>query len=250
MSLDLQGKVALVTGGSRGIGYSIAETFAANGADLILLARSSESECESTAQQLQDKYSINAIALIGDVRNPETATIAAKRAFAEFKRLDVLVNNAGVLQDGLIGMIANENLKETLETNVNGPLHMIQACSRLIARNGGGSIINMSSIIGRFGNKGQLVYSASKAAVIGATLSAAKELAPSSVRVNAIAPGYIDTDMIKGIDPAIDEERRASIAMGRIGTPQDVANLALFFASDLSSYVTGQVVGVDGGMLV
>lgn len=250
MSLDLQGKVALITGGSRGIGFCTAETFASHGANLILLSRSSSEKSEANAEQLAKKYSVRVISVCGDIRDPETATTASKRAFAEFKRLDILINNAGVLQDGLIGMIPNESVQETLETNVNGSLYMIQACARLIARNGGGSIVNVSSIIGRFGNRGQLVYSASKAAVIGATLSAAKELASSSVRVNAIAPGYIETDMIKDIDPEIDKERRDSIAMGRIGTPQDVANLALFLASDLSSYVTGQVIGVDGGMLV
>jgi len=248
VSLNLQGKVALITGGSRGIGYCIAETFAANGADVILLSRSSE--VEQQAHVLAERYSIKSSAVVGNVRDAQTAKIASKHTFSEYKRLDILVNNAGILKDGLIGMIPEDSVQDTLETNVNGSLYMIQSCARLIARNGGGSIINLASIIGRFGNRGQLVYSASKAGVIGATLSAAKELAPTGIRVNAIAPGYIDTDMIKDIDPEIDIERRESIGMGRIGIPQDVANLALFLASDLSSYVTGQVIGVDGGMLV
>ena len=248
MSLDLQGKVALITGGSRGIGYSIAETFAASGSAVVLLSRGSE--VEQQAQELAEKYSVKVTFVVGDIRDPQTAKIASKHAFSEYKRLDILVNNAGILKDGLIGMIPEDSIQDTLETNINGSLYMIQSCARLMARNDGGSIINLSSIIGRFGNRGQLVYSASKAAVIGATLSAAKELAPTSIRVNAIAPGYIDTDMIKDIDPEIDKERRESIAMGRIGTPQDVANLALFLASDLSAYLTGQVIGVDGGMLV
>jgi len=160
------------------------------------------------------------------------------------------VNNAGVLQDGLIGMIAEKDIDETLSTNIKGIINFTQAAARLMSRGKSGSIINISSIIGRFGNKGQLVYGASKAAVIGATLSAAKELAPNGIRVNAIAPGYINTDMIQQVPPEIDQERRASIGMDRIGEPEDVANLSLFLGSDMSAYITGQTIGVDGCMLV
>jgi 3-oxoacyl-[acyl-carrier protein] reductase len=161
-----------------------------------------------------------------------------------------LVNNAGILDDALIGMISEESIDNTLNTNVKGVINFTQAAARLMERSGGGSIINVASIIGRYGNRGQVVYGASKAAVIGATLSSSKELAGKNIRVNAVAPGYIATDMIKNIDPAIDAIRRASIGMGRVGLPQDVANANLFLASDLSSYITGQTIGVDGAMLV
>jgi len=243
---DLSGKTALVTGANTGLGQAMALALAEAGADIALIGRTAPVE---TLNQIE-KIGVKAHSILTDLSHADRVADVIAEAVSALGRVDILVNNAGILKDGLIGMIPEDSIRETLETNVNGSLYMIQSCARLIARNDGGSIINLSSIIGRFGNRGQLAYSASKAGVIGATLSAAKELAPTSIRVNAIAPGYIDTDMIKDIDPEIDKERRDSIAMGRIGTPQDVANLALFLASDLSSYVTGQVIGVDGGMLV
>jgi len=173
-----------------------------------------------------------------------------RSAYSEFRRLDIMVNNAGVLRDSLIGMIGSDDIDETLRINLRSVITGTQAASRLMLRNKSGSIVNIASIIGRFGNKGQLVYGASKAGVIGATYSAAKELAPSGIRVNAIAPGFIDTDMVRSINEDVFAERIRSIAMGRIGSPEDIADAALFFASDLSRYVTGQVLGVDGGMLI
>ncbi len=170
--------------------------------------------------------------------------------FKAFGRLDVLINNAGILQDGLIGMIREADIVDTLGVNVAGTVNCIQAGARLLQRSGGGSIVNMASIIGLRGNKGQLVYGASKGAVIAATLSAAKELAGKGIRVNAIAPGYIDTDMIKSVPPQTHAALLASIGMGRIGTPEDIADVALFLSSDLSRYVTGQVICVDGGMTI
>lgn len=170
--------------------------------------------------------------------------------FKAFGRLDILVNNAGILRDGLIGMVPDVDIRETLGVNVIGTINCIQAGTRLLHRSGGGSIINLASIIGVRGNKGQIVYSASKGAVITTTLSAAKELAAKGIRVNAIAPGYVDTDMIKSVPPETHAQVLASIGMGRIGSPDDVANVALFLSSDLSCYVTGQVIGVDGGMLI
>lgn len=243
---DLSSRVAIVTGGSRGIGFAIAEKLA----NLILCGHTEGAVLSAAAESIKSRFGVEVVTCAGDIGNPETTQKIAKAAFSNFKQLDILVNNAGVLLDGLIGMIANEDVEATLSTNVKGVIHMTQSCARLMERKGGGSIINITSIIGRFGNKGQLVYGASKAAVIGATYSAAKELANKSIRVNAIAPGYIDTDMIRGIDPETDAERRSSIAMGRIGTPEDIANTALYLASDLSNYVTGQVIGVDGGMLI
>ena len=249
MNIDLQGKVALVTGGSRGIGFAIASRLADCGAHIVLNARTDSDALEHAISDLKAK-GVSVDICIGDVSDNETAKSAAKLAFSSHRRLDILVNNAGILDDGLIGMITQDSIQNTLQVNVAGIFHFTQACARLMARGGGGSIVNIASIIGRFGNKGQMIYGASKAAVIGATLSASKELAPQNIRVNALAPGYINTDMIKDIDPAIDAERRASIGMGRIGTPEDIANAALFLSSDLSSYVTGQVIGVDGSMII
>jgi 3-oxoacyl-[acyl-carrier protein] reductase len=249
MSLDLTGRIALVTGGSRGIGRAIAETLAKNGANLIING-TTEAGVAQTAREIADRYGVKVSPVAGDVSRFDDANALAREAFSQHRRLDILVNNAGILRDNLISMIKQEDLEQTLNINLIGVLNMIRACARLMERNNSGSIVNITSIIGVRGNRGQLVYSASKAGVIGATLSAAKELAAKNIRVNAIAPGYIETDMIKTVPADVHEQRMSSIAMNRIGTPQDIANTALYLASDLSSYVTGQVIGVDGGMLI
>ncbi len=248
--LDLSGKIAAITGASRGIGWAVAQTFAKAGASLVLNARSGGEGFEARCQELRDRYGAKVVACPGDVGDPMTAQAIAKAAFSEFRALDVMVNNAGVLNDGLIGMISEEQVRSTMATNLEAVIWCTQAAGRLMKRKKQGSIINLTSIIGKNGNVGQIVYGASKAGVIGSTLSAAKELAASNIRVNAIAPGYIETDMILAIPEVIHEERLKSIGMGRVGTPQDIANLALFLASDLSTYVTGQVIGIDGGMLI
>ena len=248
--IDLTGKVAVVTGASRGIGRAIANLLAQQGASMILNSRDHGEALESAVEEIVAAYSVPVIAVAGDVGKASTSANIAREAFSRFKQLDIWVNNAGVLIDGLIGMVSESALEETMSVNLNGVIHGTQSAARLMQRGGGGSIINLTSIIGRFGNAGQLVYAASKAGVIGATLSAAKELAPKNIRVNAIAPGFIDTEMVRQLPRDKYAERLASIAMKRIGTPDDVARAALFFACDLSSYVTGQVLGVDGGMLV
>lgn len=249
-ALSLADRVAVVTGASRGIGAAIAETFAAHGANLILSGLSNETALARLGDDLSGRYDVTVDVVTGNVALPATSAALAKLAFARYRRLDVWVNNAGVLIDGLIGMVPEADIEATLAINLAGVLHGVQAAARLMQRAKAGSIINVASIIGRFGNTGQVVYGASKAGVIGATLSAAKELAPSNIRVNAIAPGFIDTDMVRQLPEAKFAERMASIGMNRIGTAQDIANTALFLASDLSVYVTGQTVGVDGGMVI
>lgn len=248
--LDLSGKVGIVTGASRGIGAAIAETLAAHGMDLILNGRSAGAQLDAMVERLAGDYGVNVAAHAGDVADPGTSAALAKLAFASHKRLDCWVNNAGVLIDGLIGMVPPADIDASLGINLAGVIHGTQQAARLMQRSGGGSIVNLTSIIGRFGNVGQLVYGASKAGVIGATLSAAKELAPKGIRVNAVAPGFIETDMVRQLPAEKYAERMASIGMGRIGTPQEIADTVLFLASDLSGYVTGQVIGVDGGMVI
>jgi 3-oxoacyl-[acyl-carrier protein] reductase len=246
----LEGKIAAITGGSRGIGLATARTFAEAGATVVLLGRSADAlelACQSVRETVPEA-SVSGICC--DVASPDSVRDAFQGIFRQHKRLHVLVANAGLLDDALIGMVTPTQIRKTFDVNTFGVLYCAQASSRLIARSGGGAIINVSSIVGRNGNTGQAVYAGSKAAVIGITQSLAKELAPQAIRVNAIAPGFIDTDMARSIGPAKFQERLDSIKMGRIGTPQDVANVALFLASDLSSYVTGQVIGVDGGMLI
>lgn len=249
-NLDLTGKVAIVTGSSRGIGLSIAKKLSSNGASIIINGVSNLELLEKTAEEISEQFNCEVVPALYDVSTPEGAQDLVKMAFSKFRRLDIMVNNAGILQDSLIGMINNEDVDKTLDINLKGVIYGTQAAARLMKRNSSGSIINTSSIIGRYGNAGQLVYGASKAGVIGATRSAGKELAEYGIRVNAIAPGYIKTDMIKDIPAHIHTERMESIAMKRIGEASDIANVALFLASDLSSYITGQVIGVDGGMVI
>ena len=245
----LKGKSALITGSTRGIGRAIAELFAKNGAHIILNARNME-KAEIVADSLIKQYNVNVDIVLFDVSDYDEVKKGFREVFNISKKLDIVVNNAGILDDALIGMVTKKQIEKTFSINTFGILYVDQYAARLMSRNKSGSIINISSIIGTNGNEGQAVYGGSKAAVIGITKSLAKELAPANIRVNAIAPGFIDTDMTRGLPKDKFEERMASIKMGRIGKPEDVANTALYLASDLSEYVTGQVIGVDGGMLI
>ena len=247
--LRLDGRVALVTGSTRGIGWATACLLAQHGATVVLHGRAPQPQLEERVAEIRGRFGVPAIGISGDVADAAAIRASYAQVFRDLRRLDVLVNNAGVLRDGLLGMIPDDVIHRTFEVNVFGCICHLQEASRMMARKRSGSIINVSSIMGRVGKEGLTVYSASKAAMIGATLSAAKELAPKNIRVNAVAPGFIDTDMARQMPETIYTERIKSIKMGRIGTPEDVANLILFLASDLSSYVTGQVIGVDGGML-
>jgi 3-oxoacyl-[acyl-carrier protein] reductase len=247
--IDLQSRVAFVTGSTRGIGWATARTLAEHGCSVVLHGRSQDVVNERAAEL--EKLGVRTLGLAGDVTSPDSVKTFYPAIHKAFGRLDVFVNNAGILKDALLGMIGADLVASVLETNLAAPILHLQAASRLMQRNPrGGSIVNLSSIVGRFGNVGQTAYSATKAGIIGLTRSAAKELAAKQIRVNAVAPGFIDTDMIKSIPTARATEIMASVAMKRIGTPQDVANVILFLASDLSAYVTGQVLGVDGGMVL
>lgn len=245
----LKNKLALITGSTRGIGKAIAEAFAKNGANLILNARD-KIKSEAFATELRNKYNIEVFVVLFDVSNYDEVKQGFKEIFKISKKIDVVVNNAGILDDALVGMVTKEQIEKTFSINTFGVLYVSQYAARMMSKNKEGSIINISSIIGSNGNEGQVVYGGSKAAVIGITKSLAKELAPSNVRVNAIAPGFIDTDMTRSITESKYQDRMNSIKMGRIGTPEDIANTAIYLASDLSSYVTGQTIGVDGGMLI
>lgn len=244
----LEGKVAIITGASRGIGLSTAEIFCIHGAKVFLNMRDEDLANEITDKMRGNGYDVHPF--IFDVSDHEQVKSGFRKFFKQSKKLDILVNNAGILDDALIGMVTNEQIHRTFESNTFSVLYMSQYASRLMSKNKSGSIINISSIIGSVGNKGQSVYGGSKSAVIGITKSLAKELAISNIRVNAIAPGFINTEMARSIPKEKFAERMSSIEMARIGEPEDIANTALYLASDLSSYVTGQVIGVDGGMLI
>jgi 3-oxoacyl-[acyl-carrier protein] reductase len=245
----LEGKVCLITGATRGIGWATAELFAANGAILILNARPGDL-LEQRRQSIQERFGTPVSILAADAGDPAAVQGCYAEVFKQYKKLDVLVNNAGIMQDALMGMISADLIRNVLQTNVAGTLLHLQGAARLMMRAKSGSIVNLTSIIGRYGKDGQAVYGSSKAAVIGMTLSASKELAPKNIRVNAVAPGMIDTDMTRQLAENRKQEAIAAIRMGRIGQPAEVAQAILFLASEMSSYITGQVLGVDGGMIV
>jgi len=245
----LNDKVALVTGASRGIGKAVVESYAQNGATVYANART-ESCLDVICRDLSDKFHTEVIPLYFDVTNDTDVKNAFVRIKKEKGRLDVLVNNAGIMRDALIGMISSELIRDIFEVNVFAVANLIQLASKMMIRQRSGSIINFSSIVGVRGNIGQLAYSASKGAIIAMTKTASKELAPRNIRVNAIAPGMIDTDMFRSIGEKHVADKLGAIGMGRIGTPEDVARVCLFLASDLSEYVTGQIIGVDGATIL
>ncbi len=249
-NFNLEGKVAFVTGSTRGIGWATAKTLTKFGATVILNGIQSLEILEQRKEELKKEFNANAGGFLFDTGDMNAAEKCYSEIFKKYKKLDILVNNAGTLHDNLVGMIRQEDISNTFSTNVNGIIYNLQFAARLMTRKKAGSIINISSLVGRVGNEGQVVYGGSKAAVIGITLSAARELAPKNIRVNAIAPGFINTDLIKPLPTAIYRQRLESVKMGRIGEPEDVANAVLFLASDLSSYITGQILGVDGGMIM
>lgn len=245
----LSNKICLVTGAGRGIGKGIVTEFARHGAtvyatDLI------NGSIDDLSDEMLEKYNARVIPLYFDITDSEAAKQAFMRIQKEQGKLDVLVNNAGIMKDALIGMITRKQMEDTFAVNVYAVMEMLQFAARLMQRQKSGSIINISSIVGVYGNKGQLVYSASKGAVISLTKTAAKELAEKNIRVNAIAPGMIDTDMFRSVGEEHMAIRMSNIGMGRLGTPEDVAKTCVYLASDLSEYVTGQVIGVDGSALV
>lgn len=243
----LQGKIALITGASRGIGKSIAAAFAAHGARLVVTA--SSEELETVAGELS-AGGASVCALRGDINQDTHVRELARLCRSAYGGLDVLVNNAGVYQQAPLGMIALDAFRRMLDTNLVSMMNLTQYAVRLMANSQCASIINLASIAGTHGIPGAAAYSASKAAVCGFTLAAAKELAPKRIRVNAIAPGFIDTGMTRGMPEENFQKGVAAVRMGRIGTPQDVAGVAVCLASDLFGYVTGQTIGVDGGMAV
>ena len=246
--MRLDGKVAFVTGSTRGIGWETARALAAAGATVLLNGSSSQELLDERVASIRADYGVPCRGFLASSADSAAVKACYAEIFREFRRLDVLVNNAGILRSGLLGMIPDSTIREVLDTNVAGCVYHLQAASRLMARNQTGSIINMTSIFGLRGDPGHTVYSASKAALIGLTLSAAKELGPKGIRVNAIAPGFILTDMTGSLTEEQLRQRRSGIRLGRAGKPEDVANAVLFLASDLASYISGQVLGVDGAM--
>ncbi|WAM33086.1 3-oxoacyl-[acyl-carrier-protein] reductase [Caldicellulosiruptor morganii] len=245
----LKGKVALITGASRGIGRAIALKFAQNGADVVINYSSSESQAQSLKEEIE-KLGVKALAIKCDVSSSEEVNAMFSQIESEFGKLDILVNNAGITKDGLILRMDEEQFDRVIAINLKGAFLCAKAAAKLMVKQREGNIINISSVVGITGNAGQANYAASKAGIIGLTKSLAKELASRNIRVNAIAPGFIKTDMTDVLSEKVKEAMLSSIPLGRFGEADEVAGVALFLASSLSSYVTGQVIVVDGGMIM
>lgn len=240
-------KIAVVTGGSRGIGAAIAKKLASQGMTVII------NYCGSEGRALAVKSEIEAAggqaeAWRCDVSDCGQCESFVKAVMEKYGRIDVLVNNAGITRDGLMMRMTDENFSRVIDTNLKGTFYMMRFVSRYMLKAKKGRIINMASVVGLMGNAGQVNYAASKAGVIGATKSAAKELASRGITVNAIAPGFIDTEMTGALSEKVQEQILTQIPLGTFGKPEDIANCAAFLASDEAAYITGQVIQVDGGM--
>jgi 3-oxoacyl-[acyl-carrier protein] reductase len=241
----LDGKVALVTGGTRGIGKGICQKFVAEGATVVFTYMSSDDK----AKALQSELGENSLAIKSDASKLEDTEALIENVVEKYGQLDVVVNNAGITRDNLLMRMKEEDWDEVINTNLKSVFNVTKAVQRTMLKQRSGSIINITSVVGVQGNAGQANYAASKAGIIGFTKSIAKELGSRNIRCNAIAPGFIETEMTKALDEKVVEEWRKTIPLKRGGSPEDVANAAVFLASDLSSYVTGQTISVCGGML-
>jgi 3-oxoacyl-[acyl-carrier protein] reductase len=244
--MQLENKVAFITGARRGIGRSIALRFAQEGADTVLVARSAPEELAEEIRGLGRR----ALALAADVSDADAVEAAIKAAVAEFGGLDILVNNAGITADGLLIRMKLEQWRSVLDVNLSGAFYCTKAASRYLLKSSNGRIINITSVVGQMGNAGQANYAASKAGLIGFTRSVAKEFGSRQVTCNAIAPGFITTDMTHELSEEAKTALLAQIPLGSFGQPEDVADLALFLASPSSRYITGQVFNVDGGLVM
>lgn len=245
----LSGKVALVTGASRGIGKEIALTLAGYGADVIVNYNGSKEKAEEVVNEIKT-LGRKAVAVQCNVAEEEASGKMITEMLAEFGHIDILVNNAGITKDNLIMKMTGEDFDTVVNTNLKGVFNTIKHMYRPFLKQRSGRIINLSSVSGVLGNAGQANYAASKAGVIGLTKSVARELASRSITVNAVAPGYIETDMTGAMSDAAREATLSQIPLKRVGQPKDIAETVAFLASDKASYITGQVISVDGGMAI
>ncbi len=244
---DLSGKRALVTGSSRGIGAAIARRLAADGAAVVVNYAGSEAAAQAVVDSIQASGG-TALALRADISDPASATALVEQTHAELGGLDVLVNNAGITRDGLLVRMSDDDWRSVIETNLTGAFNTTRPAAKLMMKARAGAIVNIASVVGITGNAGQANYAAAKAGLIGLTRTVARELASRGVRANAVAPGFIETDMTAALPETARSAALDAIAMKRFGSTGDVASLVAFLASDDAAYITGQVIAVDGGM--
>lgn len=246
---ELVGKTAVVTGGSRGIGKAIAMKLASYGANIVINYRSDEASVQATIKEIEALGS-RAIAIKCDVSSFEQAKIIMKTAVEKFGSVDILVNNAGITKDTLLLRMKEEDFDRVIEVNLKGTFNCIRHASAIMLKQRSGKIINISSVVGITGNAGQVNYAAAKAGIIGITKSVARELASRGITCNAVAPGFIQTDMTSSLSDKALEGSLNAIPLKRFGQPQDVANLVFFLVSKSADYITGQIINVDGGMVM
>lgn len=247
--MTLVGKMALVTGGSRGIGRAVALKLAENGADVAINYAGNTAAAEEVKAAIE-KLGRKAMLVQGSVADTDGVQALVNQVVKELGRLDILINNAGITRDGLLMRMKEADWDAVLETNLKGVFNCSKAVMRTMMKQKSGRIVNMASVVGEMGNAGQANYAAAKAGVIGFTKSLAKEVASRGITVNAVAPGFIATDMTKVLTDDQKAEMARSIPLGRAGQPEDVANAVLFLVSDEAAYITGQVLNVDGGMVM
>ena len=242
-------KTVFVTGASRGIGKEVALKYAENGYNVIINYASDKTDVESLKKEFEEK-NVETIIEKADVTNSNQIEELVKKAIEKFGKIDVLVNNAGITKDNLLMRMSEEEFDKVIEVNLKGTYIVTKAVTKYMMKKRNGSIINLSSVVGVAGNAGQTNYSASKAGIIGFTKSVAKELASRNIRANAVAPGFIETDMTAVLPDAVKENIHNQIPLKRMGTAKEVANLIYFLGSEESSYITGQVINIDGGMVM
>ncbi len=247
--MQLTGKTAIITGGARGIGKAIAMTLAKAGANIVINYTSSSKAAEEVVAEAE-KLGVKALAVKADVSKSDEIENLVKEVLNKFERIDILVNNAGITRDNLLIRMSEEEFQDVIDINLKGAFICTKYVSKVMMKQRAGKIINIASVVGVMGNAGQSNYAASKAGLIGFTKSIAKELAKRNINVNAVAPGYIETDMTASLPEKVREEFMINIPMSRAGVPQDVANVVMFLSSEYSDYITGQVIHIDGGMVM
>ena len=247
--MELQGKTAIITGAGRGIGKIIAMKLSEMGANIVINDILISADADKTAEEINNNGR-NAIVIKGDVRNTEDVQEVVKGAMDRFGSVDILVNNAGITRDTLIMKMSEKDWDDVLDINLKGAFNCIKSVTRIMMKQRSGTIINVASVVGVMGNAGQANYASSKAGLIGLTKSVAKELAPRGITCNAIAPGFIQSDMTDKLTESVKEQYMSNIPLRRFGTPDDVGNVVAFLASERANYITGQVLHIDGGLVM